>query len=53
MISRLEEELVSKYERRQRFFVPFSDLDRWALRIFDREDSSGHHYQLSEFRRLP
>ena len=53
VISRLEQELVSKYEGRQRFFVPFSTVDRWALSLLDRQDTSGHHYQLTEFRRLP
>jgi hypothetical protein len=50
LISRLEDEIASKYEGRQRFFVPFSDVDRWALNFLGRDDSSGHHYQLTEFR---
>ena len=53
LISRLEEELASKYDGRQRFFVPFSDVDRWALNFLGREETSGHHYQLTEFRRMP
>ena len=53
MISRMEAELASKYEGRRRFFVPFSAADRWALSFLGREDTSGHHYQLTEFRRLP
>ena len=53
VISRLEEELASKYKGRRRFFVPFSAVDRWALSFLDLEDTSGHHYQLTEFRRLP
>jgi len=49
-ISRLGDEIASKYEARQRFFVPFSYVDRWALKFLGRDDSSGHHYQLTEFR---
>ena len=53
MISRLEEALASKYEGRRRFFVPLSPVDRWAFSFLDLEDTSGYHYQLTEFRRLP
>lgn len=53
MISRLEQELASKYEGRRRFFVPLSAVDRRALSFLGREDTSGYHYQLTEFRRLP
>ena len=53
LVSRLEEELASKYEGRQRFFVLFSTVDRWALSLLGRENTSGYHYQLTEFRRLP
>ena len=53
MISRLEEELTSKYEGRRRFFVPLSAADRRALSFLGLENTSGYHYQLTEFRRLP
>ncbi len=53
MISRLEQELASKYEGRRRFFVPLSAADRRALGFLGLNDTSGYHYQLTEFRRLP
>ena len=51
LISGLEDELTSEYEGRRRFFVPFSGLDRWALKFLGRDETGGHHYQLTEFRR--
>ena len=53
VISRLEEELASKYAGRRRFFVPLTAADRWALSFLGLENASGRHYQLTEFRRLP
>ena len=52
-VSRFEEQLALEYEGSRRFFVPFSTVDRWALSLLGRENTSGYHYQLTEFRRPP